>query len=204
MHIRMSPQYAVRQGYGDARSAFQSDTISTGRVGIVTVASHNRERDSLLAPGNQNTAHSWLYFGMACLVSLGLAGCGSRLTPVHGRVTYRGQPLADATVVFIPLHGQLANGVTDATGQFALKTGEQSGAAAGRYQITVTKYSQQASGSRAKREDIKKAKDYQGGKVLVPPKSDIPERYGDPKRSGLIVEVTGDPAQEPLEFALTD
>ncbi len=74
----------------------------------------------------------------------------------------------------------------------------------GKYQVTVTKYSQQSAGSLAKPEDIKKIKKYQGGKIPAPPRSDIPEKYGDPKRSGLQAEVTSTAAHDALEFALTN
>ena len=143
-------------------------------------------------------------FGMVCLLSGGLAGCGSRLTEVKGHVTYQGQPLADATVVFLPTQGQLATGVTDASGQFTLKTGARPGAEVGTYKVSVCKYSRQIQASEAKPEAIKKLKMYQGGKVPTLPKSDIPEKYGKPNQSGLQAAVTSNPAQNTFEFRLTD
>ena len=141
---------------------------------------------------------------MVCLVSVGLAGCGPELAEVKGRVTYRGQPLAGANVSFVPTQGQIATGVTDASGQFTLQTGPRPGAAVGQYKVCVTKFSPASLVSPARAEDIKKMKMYQGGKVPAPSKSEIPEKYGHPNQSGLEAVVTGNPPQAAFVFSLTD
>lgn len=142
--------------------------------------------------------------GMMCLISLGLPGCGPRLTEVSGQVTYRGQPLAGATVSFVPRQGQIATGVTDANGQFTLQTGARPGAAAGEYKVAVTKYSQADPRRPARPADVKKSKMYQGGKLPAPPQSELPQKYGHPQQSGLEAVVTGNPSQAAFEFRLTD
>jgi hypothetical protein len=84
---------------------------------------------------------------------LGLAsGCGQgpKLVPVTGTVLYRGQPLAGATVVFVP-RGEpsgpalLATGLTDAEGRFSLRTHvgpavTREGAVPGGHRVTVSKF----------------------------------------------------------------
>jgi hypothetical protein len=76
------------------------------------------------------------------------AGCsGSKRPPTYpvtGTVTMKGQPLADATVVFVPAEGathEAASGTTDAAGQYKLGTfAGDDGAQEGEYRIKVAKY----------------------------------------------------------------
>lgn len=64
----------------------------------------------------------------ALLVLLFICGCGAKLpeiVPVTGSVTYKGEPLAKATVKFLPMADGLggnftASGVTDEEGKFTL------------------------------------------------------------------------------------
>jgi len=87
----------------------------------------------------------------AAAICLSAVGCGSsvprtnlKVTPVKGKVTMGGQPLADATVMFI-LQGQppkdyLGSAAkTDAQGNFEIMTGTQKGAPAGKYIVVVSK-----------------------------------------------------------------
>ena len=70
-----------------------------------------------------------------------LAGCGGKTVPVEGNVTLDGEPLAGATVMFIPVKegGQPATGLTDANGKFQLKTGnDKTGALPGEYKVVVS------------------------------------------------------------------
>jgi hypothetical protein len=77
-------------------------------------------------------------------LALLLAGCGSDGgTPVTlaeggGVVTFKGAPLADATVTFIPVDGPIATGVTDLSGKFKLATGSRPGVAVGQCTVTVS------------------------------------------------------------------
>lgn len=85
-------------------------------------------------------------FALALWAALGLPGvsCSSKpsLHPVQGRVTYRGQPLAGAVVSFHPegqsdLTVEPAVGLTKEDGAFTLTTGQDTGAAAGSYIVTI-------------------------------------------------------------------
>lgn len=82
-----------------------------------------------------------------------LQGCRNsdlpEVVPVTGTVTFQGQPVADATVVFFVNQGNLASGelsfgTTDAAGRFRLRTqvGRTEvldGVAAGEHRVTISK-----------------------------------------------------------------
>ncbi len=72
------------------------------------------------------------------------AGCGPSGRPtayaVTGTVTYRGLPLADADVSFLPASGPMAGGRTDAHGRFQLTTfAPGDGAVAGEHSVLIVK-----------------------------------------------------------------
>lgn len=99
---------------------------------------------------------------IACLGVLvaSLCGCGGGesartlpTVPVGGTVTYMGQPVADATVIFAPIQSGedsfAATARTDANGKYELSTGfgpstEVEGAVAGDYTVTIIKVKQAA------------------------------------------------------------
>ena len=81
-----------------------------------------------------------------------LSGCGETkpygVSPVSGRITMDGKPLADARVTFFPLRAAEANtsqsppeamGTTDAEGRYQLKTVfDDEGAAPGRNRVVIS------------------------------------------------------------------
>jgi hypothetical protein len=78
------------------------------------------------------------------LISCLLAGCsgskGPATSPVTGTVTYKGQAVDGATVVFTPTSGRPATAITDAQGKYQLTTfAEKDGAVPGDYKVTVSK-----------------------------------------------------------------
>ncbi|QDU37005.1 hypothetical protein Mal4_13080 [Maioricimonas rarisocia] len=87
---------------------------------------------------------------LGCLAVLMLCGCAkegpeyaSDLVPVRGTVTLDGQPLADATVMFLAKQGESRQtfAMTDSSGQFALATGAGlEGALPGEYDVLITKF----------------------------------------------------------------
>jgi hypothetical protein len=86
-------------------------------------------------------ALSLLLLIMAVLL---FSGCSSANKPVEveGVVLLDNEPVAEATVLFIPdgSTGQPAHGMTDANGKFQLTTyKENDGALPGSYKVTVTK-----------------------------------------------------------------
>jgi hypothetical protein len=109
-----------------------------------------------------------------CLL-LAAPGCGRevKLTPVRGRVYYRGGPLPGGTIVFTPDprhggRGPQAWGEVGADGRYSLRTGGDPGAAPGWHRVTVAP-----------------APSRPGAPAL-------PGRYRDPELSGQCLEVKPD------------
>ncbi|MDZ7616849.1 MAG: carboxypeptidase-like regulatory domain-containing protein [Patescibacteria group bacterium] len=145
-------------------------------------------------------------FRHICLTSLAaaasmlpVAGCGpSRpaTIPVRGTVTLDGEPAAGAQVMLIPEDGgRPAEGTTDDSGRFNLRTFEASdGAQPGRHSVTVV--SRRISGVNADADGLEG--DVAPGGVKV--EWLIPQRYSNPKSSGLTAEVAK--GMEPLTLEL--
>jgi hypothetical protein len=124
----------------------------------------------------------WLGLGQAALMMLLSAGCGrTPLTPVHGKVAYKGLALQSGVIVFTPdasrgERGSIAVGKIREDGSYTLYTGDSAGASAGWYRITVsvvaaTSFSQAP------------------GQGFTFPQSLVPEKYRDPELSLLACEV---------------
>lgn len=84
--------------------------------------------------------------GALALLSVGLLGAScseaGRLSPVRGKVVYKGEPLAGALVTFHPKGDATpktvpSTGLTKDDGTFALTTGDRDGAPPGDYVVTV-------------------------------------------------------------------
>jgi len=151
-----------------------------------------------------------------CIVSLILlAGCKTRdrgnipqTAPVSGTVTLDGKPVDGATVVFVPT-GTPAYGayaITDSSGRFTLKSSETvTGAVPGGYLVQVTKLVPDTSGSvvvtpeEAEHEAQAKGSSSTAGGGT---KNALPEKYANPKTSGIEVTVPAEGIQN-LEIKLT-
>jgi hypothetical protein len=115
--------------------------------------------------------------GPAILLLIAAVGCqsgGDQLTPVKGKVTYKGAPVQGGTVVFIPdaargTHGHMAMADIQPDGTFALKTNETLGAVPGWHKVTIAWVRQAPPGQAAQ--------------------SMLPRKYGDAQVSGLAREV---------------
>lgn len=131
----------------------------------------------------------------AIMIVIGLAflltGC-EEATPVPkvfivtGTVTYQDKPVAGALVTFLPvMQGPTwlpASGLSDAAGQFRLKTivppeKELNGAIPGDYQIIVTKMEPSLTA-----EEIAKLK--ADGKPVPVPRNVLPEKFSKPQQTG--------------------
>ncbi len=114
-------------------------------------------------------------------VALGafVLGCGgSDLKPVRGTVKFGDKPLAGANVAFYPVgKGPVGTATTDSDGTFAVKTGAQEGLKPGEYQISVIKTGEVPPESL--------------GNPEVPPPRITPDKYANPKTSGLTYTVPG-------------
>jgi hypothetical protein len=105
------------------------------------------------------------------------------VAPAEGVVTYQGEPLDGATVVFIPSGGSHgAAGVTDERGRFAVAAfPPDPGAVPGKYTVIITKTQEEVE-PEGKYEDVVYGR-------YAPAESVIPARYSDPKASQLAAEV---------------
>lgn len=107
----------------------------------------------------------WIFY---LFLAVSVSGCGGadKLEAVSGRVLFRGAPLAGGTIVFAPDphrggDGPIAVGEIGPDGRYSLRTGAETGVAAGWHRVTV---------------------------AAAPGKS-LPSRYSDPERSGQEREV---------------
>ena len=143
------------------------------------------------------------------LGAVGLAGCGGstmpKVYPATGTVTWKGEPLADATVSFVPSVGAPSDGRTDAQGKFTIMTNGMPGARAGACKVTVSKFAGAGASMPAdpKPEDMIKMYENKKKKGEVE-KGEIPAKYGRPDTSGLSAEVTTEGAKNVFTFDLKD
>jgi hypothetical protein len=146
---------------------------------------------------------SWLPW--SCLaVFVMVCGCGDsdgpRLAEAGGAVTYKGQPVATATVMFLPEVGAPAMAETDDKGRFSFNTQGKPGAIIGPGRVSI-------SAVRQLREVTDEEMEKIGGAALDSllasiRKSVIPEKYNHPDTSGLTITVTEDADKNQFNFDL--
>ncbi|MGQ9760623.1 MAG: carboxypeptidase-like regulatory domain-containing protein [Thermogutta sp.] len=132
-----------------------------------------------------------------------LAGCGGRRSvpgrpktvPVKVTVIYRGAPVAEANIQFLPDGtGNAATGITDKQGIARLTTFEQNdGVVPGTYRVTIRK-SIQVGGSNSDDPDAPP--------VRVTYREELPAKYAAPETSGLSAQVSE--SQTEFTFELSD
>lgn len=143
---------------------------------------------------------------LCLLATIAICGCGSS-TPdtvkVTGIVTYNGEPVDGATVVFGPAtgEGRAATGTTGPDGRFELSTfDEGDGALPGSYVIAISKT--EVTGGMTpdqEHEALKAGKKVEGPKTI----EHLPVRYKDATKSGLAEEVLAGEKND-FVFELTD
>jgi hypothetical protein len=151
---------------------------------------------------------------LACVVLVLGEGCsGSKLppnarptAPVKVTVTYKGAPVADATVTFICQEGEAtpAFGKTDAQGVAKMKTYvEGDGAVIGPHKVLITKTAAASSGNVAEQSSPDYVPPAEGGAPLPTAKDLVPAKYGMLAQSGLTAAVEKKPTNE-FSFELKD
>jgi major membrane immunogen (membrane-anchored lipoprotein) len=144
-----------------------------------------------------------------------MASCGTddglgKRYPVSGTVTYNGNPLEKGTISFVSedLKNNLGASGTITNGSYTLSTGgNDDGAQAGKYKVTITSKEDFAAKAQA---DFQKESGKDNPKI--PPqfvakaeaaaKSLIPAGYGDPRTTTLTTEVKQE--SNTLNFKLSD
>jgi len=148
---------------------------------------------------------------LALVVTLTLVGggCGYRrpaLVPVAGAVDLDGQPVAAASLVFIPeAGGRPATATTDEHGRFQVSTfGRSDGLVRGTYRVVVTKpVLRPVAAKRLRRpaatsdgEPARVDEDFTDGDYA----NLLPARYAEAETSGIEVRIDG--SRQPLRIAL--
>jgi hypothetical protein len=140
------------------------------------------------------------------LAVLAVAGCGGpeadQTYPVSGRITSRGQPLAQGTVTFVPEAGgsRVATGEIQPDGSYTLTTiAPSDGALPGKYRVTIT--AEEVVPSKVKGAVVARAALSPEEARRAPTRSLIPAKYGLPEASGLsaVVEARSNTADFDLE-----
>ena len=150
----------------------------------------------------------------ACLVftlALPWIGCNGDSRPptypVTGKVTWKGQPVEKASVIFVPDgKGESASAETDAKGVYNLTTfvaGD--GARPGNYRIKVMKYNMPKSEATTDSRNLtyeEEQKIYNDPSVrpTPPPKNSLPANYENETTSGLTHVVGEAPSVKDLEL----
>jgi hypothetical protein len=146
------------------------------------------------------SAAGWL------LLVIAAPGCGSghcRTLPVSGTATFRGQPVAGASVTFLSETGPAAAGATDQQGRFQLTTFDTNdGAAAGSYAVTIVKRVKVSSEDVPGALKVDKTYDPRTKETVIVA-SFLPEVYGDLPRTPLKAVVAAGKTND-FTFALTD
>jgi hypothetical protein len=142
---------------------------------------------------------------VASLLGL-VSGCsgapaGPTLYAVKGKVTLDGDPVANATVTFQPESGPVATGVTNANGEFTLKTGTQVGAVAGTHRVAVVATSGEKIMENPSPDDLA-ALSMDPKQKSEQPKSLIPERYSKFETSQLTATVSENASQNVITLEL--
>lgn len=148
------------------------------------------------------------------LIVLTLSGCSSSdnaednrpaRVPVSGTISYNNAPVAGATVIFSPVitSGKAASGVTDSSGRYTLTSyGNEDGAVPGDYEVMVMKVKTKQSQVVDVDNPAYQAPPAVDAKTPAP-ESLIPQKYSNPKTSGLRATVPSEGKLEGLDFQLT-
>jgi hypothetical protein len=133
----------------------------------------------------------WTIFGFWLLFcSVGCNRSGLNLAYVDGVVTFNGQPVENAGVIFKPDVGPFAMGTTDGEGKFTLITANNPGALIGEHKVGISKTQTTATtipGARFPRYDVKHF---------------IPEKYASPATSELTATVSKSKSENHFTFEL--
>lgn len=134
----------------------------------------------------------WL-FGLLLVALVAAAGCnrsGLDLAYVEGVVTYNGQPVEHAGVLFKPVTGPFAMGTTDREGKFTLTTANNPGALIGEHTVGISK--SKTTAMQMKNEALPRYK----------VENFVPQKYASPATSELKATVSSKKSENRFTFDL--
>ena len=143
---------------------------------------------------NTSTNTRYLIFLSLSIIHIGCSGDDRGLASVSGTIFFKGKPLADAGINFIPEYTtpRVAAGSTDKDGKYKLTSFQiNDGAKIGKYTITIR--AEEGGDSKLKPAD---ALDFVRGKIITPLK------YSRPETSGLTAEVAR--KNNVIDFQITE
>jgi hypothetical protein len=143
----------------------------------------------------------WLNCCLPLLITaVAVCGCGERgqkLVKAGGAVTYKGRPLPEADVVFVPNDGGLPSiGRTDSEGRFSLTTSGRPGAPLGSFQVAITAVRQKRAVSPGEAASMTTAQIESNHEQLIPLK------YNNLITSGLTADVADNEQANAFTFDL--
>jgi hypothetical protein len=128
---------------------------------------------------------------VVCVSAVALPGCGPHVAvvPVQGKVTLNGQPVTSGQVSYLAADKESkagpATGPIESDGSYTIHTAGKEGAPPGKYKVTVTPTMVPMEGATKK------------------PSLPFDQKYGDPRKTPLTVEVVASPAPGAYDLKLT-
>src|SRR5262249_37969808 len=130
---------------------------------------------------------------VVCVWAVVLPGCGGpsvAVVPVQGKVTLSGPPVTPGQVSFLPAEGEakagnMSAGQIGSDGTYTIYTAGKAGAPPGKYKVTVTPTMVPMEGASKK------------------PSLPFDQKYGDPRKTPLTVDVVASPAPGAYDLKLT-
>lgn len=134
----------------------------------------------------KNSRCALLLVGSLALVTGGCGDDGPAMAPVTGLVTYQGEPVAEASVVFNPDKGAPSSTFTDSAGKFKLiGPGGVEGVVVGPGTFTVLKMEKVEAPATDIEDPAERTRKMAEHRYLNPPKSLLPKKYGNLDQSDL-------------------
>jgi hypothetical protein len=130
-----------------------------------------------------------------CVLSLSSLGCRNDgltdLVAGSGEVKFKGEPCADASLIFSPVteggENRFSTARTDASGKFVIETNGQQGILPGKYAVTVFKTTKVQ--RRRLEEEDKLQEERKSVFKNEKPQNLLPEKYRKKETSGLTVDI---------------
>lgn len=153
-------------------------------------------------------SHSFVVIFCLAIFGCSQDSTGPTLFAVSGTVNYKGSPLSGANVTMISPEGHLSTGSTGSDGKFTMTTGGRVGVPLGKIKVGITKISASKANidvANMKPEDMQKMQIAGKGKAKdLESKSEIPEKYAHPDKSGLTANVDSDASKNHFTFDLVE